>query len=90
TLPILNLLAGASERQRETLNRLLIQKEPIDISALANIADYVGSIEASIDTGQEFVEKGRECLALLEESEHKAALMGITTFLSVLLEGCRQ
>ena len=90
TLPILNLLAGASERQMETLNRLLIQKEPIDISALANIADYVGSIESSIDTGQEFVEKGRECLALLEESEHKAALMGITTFLSVLLEGCRQ
>ena len=90
TLPILNLLAGANERQRETLNRLLIQKEPIDISALANIADYVGSIEASLDTGQAFVEKGRECLAVLDESEHKAALMGITTFLSVLLEGCRQ
>ncbi|HQW29902.1 MAG: polyprenyl synthetase family protein [Verrucomicrobiales bacterium] len=90
TLPILNLLAGASERQREKLNRLLIQKEPIDISALASIADYVGAIEGSIDTGLSFIEKGRECLAVLDESEHKSALMGITTFLTFLLEGCRQ
>lgn len=90
TLPILNLLAGASERQREKLNRLLIQKEPIDIDALASIADYVGAIESSLDTGQAMIEKGRECLGILPESEHRDALFGITHFLSVLLEGCRQ
>ncbi len=90
TLPILNLLAGANERQREKLNRLLIQKEPIDIAALSSIADYVGAIEASLDTGQALVEKARACLEILDESEHKAALTGITSFLSVLLDGCRQ
>ncbi|MAS93807.1 MAG: farnesyltranstransferase [Verrucomicrobiales bacterium] len=90
TLPILNLLSSANEKQREKLHRLLIQKEPIDISVLANIADYVGSIEAAVDKGQELVEAGRKCLEVLDDSDHKEALHGITDFLSVLLEGCRQ
>lgn len=90
TLPILNLLATATERQREKLHRLLLQREPIDVSALASIADYVGAIEASLDTGQELVAKSRDCLAVLPEGEHKEALQGIASFLAVLLESCRQ
>ena len=34
TLPILNLIAQATERQRERLNRLLLQKEPIEYCGL--------------------------------------------------------
>ncbi len=90
TLPILNLLATASERQREKLNRLLLQREPIDLGALANIADYVGAIEASVDTGEDLVSRARARLDILPEGEHKSALLGIATFLSVLLQGCRQ
>ncbi|MBP84909.1 MAG: farnesyltranstransferase [Verrucomicrobiales bacterium] len=90
TLPILNLLGSASERQREKLHRLLIQKEPLDVSTLASIADYAGSIEAAIDTGQELVTEARECLTVLDESDHKEALLGIADFLDVLLGGCRQ
>lgn len=90
TLPILNLLASANEKQRAKLHRLLIQREPLDVGALANIADYVGSIEAAVDAGQEGVERARECLDVLEPSDHKRALEGITTFLETLLEGCRQ
>lgn len=90
TLPILNLLGSANEKQREKLHRLLIQKEPLDVSALANIADYVGSIEAAVDTGQELVTQSRDCLTVLDESDYKSALAGIADFLDVLLEGCRQ
>jgi octaprenyl-diphosphate synthase len=90
TLPILNLLASANEKQREKLHRLLIQKEPLDVGALANIADYVGSIEAAVDTGQDLIDESRECLSVLDESDHKQALLGITEFLETLLEGCRQ
>ncbi|NNE90795.1 MAG: polyprenyl synthetase family protein [Verrucomicrobiales bacterium] len=90
TLPILNLLSRATERQREKLNRLLIQKEPIDVSALASIADYDGSIESAIDTGQDLVEKARENLLVLPGNEYSAALGSITNFLFDLLEGCRQ
>ncbi|MDF1812056.1 MAG: polyprenyl synthetase family protein [Verrucomicrobiales bacterium] len=90
TLPILNLLESSTEKQREKLNRLLLQKEPIDVSALANIADYVGSIEAAIDTGQELVREARESLVVLEDTEHKDALIGISDFLEGLLNSCRQ
>lgn len=90
TLPILNLLGSSNERQREKLNRLLLQREPIDISALANIADYVGAIEASIDTGNALVAEARGRLVVLPDSESKSALLGITSFLEMLLEGCRQ
>lgn len=90
TLPILNLLESSSEKQREKLHRLLIQKEPLDVSALANIADYVGSIEAAIDTGQDLIGKSRACLTVLDDGDHKEALEGIADFLDTLLEGCRQ
>lgn len=90
TLPILNLLESATEKQREKLNRLLLQKEPIDVSALANIADYVGSIEAAINTGQQLVVEARESLIVLENSEYKTALIGISDFLEELLNSCRQ
>lgn len=90
TLPILNLLGSANEKQRAKLHRLLIQKEPLDVSALANIADYVGSIESAVDEGQELVERSRVCLGVLEESDHRDALEGIADFLDTLLEGCRQ
>ena len=90
TLPILNLLESATDKQREKLSRLLLQKEPIDVSALANIADYVGSIEAAIDTGQRLVEEARETLVVLGDSEYKTALIGISFFLEGLLSSCRQ
>ncbi len=90
TLPILNLLENSTDRQREKLNRLLLQKEPVDVNALASIADYVGSIESSVDTGLELVEEARKCLIGLPDSEYADALAGISDFLDLLLEGCRQ
>ncbi len=90
TLPILNLLENSTDRQREKLNRLLLQKEPVDVNALASIADYVGSIESAVDTGLELVEEARKCLVVLPDSEYADALAGIADFLDLLLEGCRQ
>lgn len=90
TLPILNLLQGANEKQRAKLHKLLIQKEPIDLSTLANIADYVGAIEEAVDTGIALVSEGRDSLRILDDSDHRDALIGICDFLEALLEGCRQ
>jgi len=90
TLPILNLLETATSKQREKLNRLLLQREPIDVSALANIADYVGSIEAALNTGQALVREAKSRLSVLENSEYREALTGIALFLEGLLDSCRQ
>ncbi len=89
TLPILNLLEAATEQQRVKLHRLLIQKEPIDIGALANLADYEGAIESAIETGLQMVEEAEDCLSVLPESDHKDALIGIGAFLVNLFGKCR-
>ncbi len=90
TLPILNLMAGANPKQREKLNRLLLQREPIDLTALASIADYVGAIESAVETGLKMVGDARERLDVLDGGDHRAALHGVANFLGALLEGCRQ
>lgn len=89
TLPILNLLESSTDKQRERLSRLLLQNEPIDVSALANIADYVGSIEAAINAGLKLVGEAEECLIWLEDTEYKVALVSIVDFLRHLLNSCR-
>jgi octaprenyl-diphosphate synthase len=90
TLPILNLLAGATPKQREKLNRLLLQREPVDLPSLASIADYVGAIEASVETGLGLLEEARGHLGCLAPGDHADALHGIADYLSALLGGCRQ
>ena len=90
TLPILNLIEQATERQREKLNRLLLQKEPIDLGALASIADYEGAIESAVDAGIELVSEARACLVGLPDNEYTQGLHGIADLLDALLLGCRQ
>lgn len=90
TLPLLNLLASATDRQRERLEHLLLQKDPLDVSDLASIADYTGAIEAALDTGCEHVEGARNALEILPESESKETLLGVAAYLDLLLQSCRQ
>ncbi len=90
TLPILNLIEQATDRQREKLNRLLLQKEPIDLGALASIADYEGAIESAIDTGCEMVAEARGCLVGLSDNEYTEGLHNIADLLDTLLLSCRQ
>ncbi len=89
TLPILNLIDSASERQREKLNRMLIQKEPIDVSALGSIADYEGAIDDALATAGNLVNESRDKLIGLDSSDYKDGLVQITHFLDDLLGSCR-
>lgn len=89
TLPILNLIDSASERQRSKLNKLLIQKEPINVSALGSIADYEGAIDDALATAGQLVGEGREALIALPKSDYQDGLMQITNFVDDLLESCR-
>ncbi|MCB1088286.1 MAG: polyprenyl synthetase family protein [Verrucomicrobiae bacterium] len=90
TLPILNLIAAATDRQRDKLNRLLLQKEPIDLGALASIADYEGAIESAVESGIELVSRARASLIVLPDNEYSQGLHQIAGFLESLLKGCRQ
>ena len=89
TLPILNLIDSASERQRGKLNAMLVQKEPIDVSALGSIADYEGAIDDALATASGMVEESRQQLVVLENNRYSDGLYQITRFLDDLLESCR-
>jgi octaprenyl-diphosphate synthase len=89
TLPILNLIDSASERQRGKLNAMLVQKEPIDVSALGSIADYEGAIDDALATASTMVEESRRQLVGLDDNRFTDGLQQITRFLDDLLESCR-
>lgn len=88
TLPMLNLIASATDAQREKLNRRLLQKAPIDVGALAGIADYEGAIESAVETGQSVLADARAALVAVPECDHRDALVQVTRYLDGLLEGC--
>ncbi len=90
TLPVLKLIAGASESQRAKLNRMLIKNEPIDTSVLAGIADYQGAIESALDDAARMIGEARAELQVLAGSEYSRALEAITFFLEQLLDSCRK
>jgi octaprenyl-diphosphate synthase len=89
TLPILNLLEAATDKQREKLCRLLVQKEPFDLSALANIADYEGALDRSVAHGGALLAEAREQLIGLPAGPYAEALEQVTWFLEDLLAKCR-
>lgn len=88
TLPILNLIEQATPAQQTKLNKLLIQKEAIDISTLGSIADYEGAIEDAVNTAKQLVDASRNCLEDLADNDYTDALGQITLYLDGLLDSC--
>lgn len=89
TLPILNLLEAASEKQRDKLGRILLQKEPCDVNALANIADYEGALDRAIACAKSLLAEARADLIVLDGSPYADALKQVTFFMEELLNHCR-
>jgi octaprenyl-diphosphate synthase len=89
TLPILNLIAEASEPQRAKLNRMLLQNEPVDVSVLAGIADYQGAIEKALAVAANMIAEARDSLTILSPNAYSEGLEQITRFLDQLLDRCR-
>ena len=88
TLPILYLLMEATDAQKQKLNRILLQGEPMDTSILAGIADYEGAIERAVKFAQDMLADAESELSCLEESPYKTAFHGVASYLRGLLSGC--
>jgi octaprenyl-diphosphate synthase len=89
TLPILYLLEGATEAQKQKLSRMLLKGEPMDTSILAGIADYDGAVERAVKFAQDMLVSARADLIGLPSTPHKQAMEGIAGYLHGLLEQCR-
>lgn len=89
TLPLLYLLADATDAQRAKLHKLVLKGEPMDTTILAGIADYAGAIERAVKTARKLLEEARADLVFLPASKYHVALDSITGYLDGLLEQCR-
>lgn len=85
TLPMLNLLEQATQRQRDQLHKRIIEGGELDPRILAGIAEYEGAIANAVDTGIQDVEDALAALDFLPESNAKAALAQIARFVESLL-----
>lgn len=88
TLPILYLLMEATDAQKQKLNRMLLQGEPMDADILAGIADYEGAIERAVKFAQDMLIEAETELVCLDESPYKMAFLGIAGYLRGLLANC--
>ncbi len=89
TLPLLNLIREATETQKTKLNKLLLQKEPLETSVLAGIADYEGALESALEEAKGLLQGAREDLIGLEESDYRRALIQVTNYVDSLLDDCQ-
>ncbi len=88
TLPILYLLMDATDAQKQKLNKMLLQGEPMDTSILAGIADYEGAIERAVKFAQAMLDDAVADLVCLAESPYKTAFVEIAAYLRGLLANC--
>lgn len=89
TLPILYLLEGATEAQKQKLNRILLKGEPMDTTILASIADYEGAVERAVKFAQDLLASALSDLIALPATTHKQAMEDIVGYLHSLLDQCR-
>ncbi|MGA0846781.1 MAG: polyprenyl synthetase family protein, partial [Luteolibacter sp.] len=90
TLPILNVLEAATESQRDMLSKRILEQQPLDMPMLLGTTEYEGAIAGAVNEALELVDGCRADLAPLGPSEHKDALLQMTSFLAGLLERCRR
>lgn len=89
TLPVIYLIEGATETQKTKLNKLIINREPLDTSILAGIADYEGAIERSLQEARSLLREAAACLTGLPDNVYREGLHEITLYVESLVDACR-
>lgn len=89
TLPVIYLIEEATETQKTKLNKLIINREPLDSSILAGIADYVGAIERSLQQARSLLEQATASLSILPESDYREDLIDISAYVRSLVDSCQ-
>ena len=89
TLPVINLIESATETQKTKLNQLILNRQPLDMSILAGIADYEGAIERSLQTARFLLRQATACLAGLPENDYREGLLEIAGYVESSLDVCR-
>jgi octaprenyl-diphosphate synthase len=89
TLPILYLLMEATDSQKQKLNKMLLQGEPMDTTILASIADYEGAIEKAVNFAQSMLKEAVEELICMDDTPYKKGFEDVASYVHGLLDNCR-
>ena len=89
TLPVIYLIDSATESQKTKLNRLIINREPLDTSILAGIADYEGAIERSLTEAKTLLSEAKGHVDCLRDNFYRDGLIEIVDYVEKLVDSCR-
>ncbi len=78
TLPIIHAFAIADSDDAKKLKSLFDEKE--DIKAVLDILTKYGSIEYTLDSGKEYIQKAKDSLSVFENSKEKEILIMIADY----------
>jgi octaprenyl-diphosphate synthase len=79
----------ATDAQKQKLNKMLLQGEPMDTTILASIADYEGAIEKAVNFAQDMLREAVAELVCLDESPYKQGFIDVANYVHSLLDNCR-
>lgn len=89
TLPVIFLIEAATETQKTKLNKLIINREPLDTSILAGIADYEGAIERSLAEARRLLQEASHGLLSLPDNRYREGLIEISSYVESLVDACQ-
>ena len=89
TLPVIHLIEKATDSQKTKLNKLIINREPLDTNILAGIADYEGAIERSLSEARTLLHQAAQCLAGLADTPYRDGLLDIAQQVEALVDACQ-
>ncbi len=89
TLPVINLMESATRTQKTKLNKLIINREPLDTTILAGIADYEGAIERSLQEARGLLQEAVDGLAALPENDYHSGLREVADYVDSLVASCQ-
>ena len=74
TLPILKLLAGSENGQRERLTQTILHGDAADLEALSERVHRSGAMTESVQAGRDLVDEGVRQLDVLADSPYRDAM----------------
>ena len=77
------------ETQKTKLNKLIINREPLDTSILAGIADYEGAIERSLAEARRMLQEASHGLLSLPDNRYREGLIEISRYVESLVDTCQ-
>ena len=85
TLPILKLLQGSENGQRELLTQTILRGDDDDLAALCERAHGSGAMAEAVAAGRELVDEGVRQLDVLADSPYRDALADVGRRLGIMI-----